>query len=833
MTIYFCCDETRRNLVRAHSTLNGIDFLEVQDDPTMVLANRQRFLLVKLLKPPANPLTPDNIRIEGGEAVRDISVLNVTMPDPTDLSAPQDLITVEVDVAGDYSTYTLRLVATATSDEPPATFDRLLSAVDFSFKVNCDTDFDCDDLDDCPPPVFNEPKLDYMARDFNSLRQMMLDRIRILIPEWREDHVADFLQAMIDLKAYVGDYQHYQLDAVNTEAYLFTARSRVSVRRHARLLDYRMHDGCSARVWAHIRIDPGVTAGVTLPKRTQLFTRIPGAPPIFLADTQTYREALTFAPEVFETMHDALLYSAHNFMCFYTWGDDRCILPRGATKATLQGSFPDLAAGDMLLLEEVRGAETGDPADADPGKRFVVRLIAVSPSEDPLNGQAVTEIRWHNDDALPAPLCLSAAVPPPPEDWEAECNSSISLARGNLVLADHGRTLPVENLGTVPVSTLAYVEHNPRCDPAPQSGANNDGVVPPRFRPRLKERPVSQVVAYDSGASATGMMRITPSTTLPDIELAHSETFDDLIWKPQRDLLGSTADKTAFVLEVDNDGDARIRFGDDEYGKRPNAGELFFARYRVGDLMRGNIGRDALAHAITNQTAIVGVRNPLPGIGGAPPESIEAVRQNAPQAFRVQERAVTPADYEAVALRFPGVQHAAATIRWTGSWYTVFLTVDRLGGQGIDADFERAFRAHINAFRLMGYDIEIDEPHYVPLEIELEVCVEPGYFRSDVREALLRVFSRRTLPDGTKGMFHPDNFTFGQTVYRSRIYAAASKVAGVQSVVITKFGIQDDASTGTLNSSKIELGPLEIAQLENDRNFPKRGVLKLIMKGGK
>ena len=31
--IYFCCDERRRNAVRAHATLNGIDFLEVVDDP--------------------------------------------------------------------------------------------------------------------------------------------------------------------------------------------------------------------------------------------------------------------------------------------------------------------------------------------------------------------------------------------------------------------------------------------------------------------------------------------------------------------------------------------------------------------------------------------------------------------------------------------------------------------------------------------------------------------------------------------------------------------------------------------------------------------------------
>jgi hypothetical protein len=832
MTIYFCCDETRRNAVRAHATLNGIDFVEVQDDPSLPMADRQRFLLLTLLKAPASPLTRDNVRIEGGEAVRGIRVLNVNATaDPLTLE-------IEVDEAGDFSTYTLRLVATATSDDPPAGYDRLLSVIDFSFKVNCDTDFDCEDTGDCPPKVFTEPVLDYLARDFNSLRQAMLDRMRILVPDWREDHVADLMHALVDLKAQIADYQHYQLDAINTEAYLFTARSRISVRRHARLVDYRMHDGVSARIWVHFQVDPAVTAGVPLPAHTQVFTTVPGKPVTFEADTQTYREALEYGPQVFETMHDATLYSAHNFMCFYTWGDEDCVLPRGATKASLQGHFPDLHPGDVLIFEEVRGARTGDPADEDPSRRFAVRLVAVSLTEDELTGTPVTDIRWHAEDALPAPLCLSADVAAPPPDWNAECGDAISVARGNIVLADHGRTLPPEDLGTVPASTLAYVTDRAHCDDA--SGAEDDS-VPPRFRPYLQQGPVSQVVAYDHAVSASptaprsvaSVMRFSPWAALPAIRLAHDQSFSGALWEPQRDLLNSTPDKEEFVLEVDNDGSAYIRFGDDENGKRPNPGESFWARYRLGDFSVGNIGADALAHVITNETAIIAVRNPLPSIGGTLPEEIETVRQNAPQAFRTQERAVTPADYEARALRFPGVQRAAATIRWTGCWYTVFLTVDRFGGLAVTQEFEDEFRAYMDGYRLMGYDLEIDGPQYVPLEIEMEVCVEPDYFRSAVREALLRVFSTRTLPDGTRGVFHPDNFTFGQPVYLSRLYAAASAVPGVQSVEVTTFQVQDQPGTSGLASGSLEFGRLQIAQLENDPNFPKRGVFRLSMKGGK
>ena len=37
-----------------------------------------------------------------------------------------------------------------------------------------------------------------------------------------------------------------------TEAYLQTARRRVSVRRHARLVDYYLHEGCNARAWVFV-----------------------------------------------------------------------------------------------------------------------------------------------------------------------------------------------------------------------------------------------------------------------------------------------------------------------------------------------------------------------------------------------------------------------------------------------------------------------------------------------------------------------------------------------------------------------------------------------------
>ena len=59
---------------------------------------------------------------------------------------------------------------------------------------------------------------------------------------------------LVEVLAYVGDYLSYYQDAVATEAYLDTARQRISVRRHARLVDYLMHEGCNARAWVCVQV---------------------------------------------------------------------------------------------------------------------------------------------------------------------------------------------------------------------------------------------------------------------------------------------------------------------------------------------------------------------------------------------------------------------------------------------------------------------------------------------------------------------------------------------------------------------------------------------------
>lgn len=315
-------------------------------------------------------------------------------------------------------------------------------------------------------------------------------------------------------------------------------------------------------------------------------------------------------------------------------------------------------------------------------------------------------------------------------------------------------------------------------------------------------------------------------------------------WVPRPDLLDSDAFDPHFVVEMGGDGRALLRFGNDEFGRGLPDGATAKVQlrvtYRVGNGAAGNVGRGALAHVVVPGPAprswpvIRAVRNPLPAFGGVDPEGIEQVRRVAPAAFHAEPlRAVTEGDYARLAERRPEISRATATFRWTGSWHTVFVALDPAGADRLSPALEQRARAFLGGFKQAGYDLEIDPPVYVPLEIEVRICVAPDHFVGDVRRAVLAVLSNRVLPDGRKGFFHPDNFSFSEPVHLSRLYAAIAPVEGVDSAEVVVFKRYAQPAAGELEQARIELGRLEVARLDNDPNSPENGLLTLTMLGGK
>ncbi|HEY1427465.1 MAG TPA: hypothetical protein VGF50_12395 [Caulobacteraceae bacterium] len=906
-----CTLERRREDVR-QAPLYGLDYVEVGPSQTML----EVFFLGRA--PPG--LEAANVTISGGRPVR---VTGLRLNRQHDLTL-DDWMEIEVDEPGDSSLYTLALVQLddhgRPTGKPLAGLDPIFGTATFTFKASCPSDLDCKVPQICPPPGRPQPDINYLAKDYGSFLQLIRDRLAQTMPDWQETHAPDIGVMLTELLAYVGDQLSYYQEAVAAEAYLGTARQRISIRRHARLVDYRVHEGCNARAWIVVNLGPpspgsaATTATISLPGFAAgtpppyfFTTAFPGARPGHVQQWADFLKAPPGSCDIFEPLlaepsPPIVLRAAHNEIPFYTWGDCACCLPKGVTGATLldawvEGEGDDrrralaLRPNDVLVFEEVIGPHTGNPADADPTHRQAVRLTRVTPDVDPLydrdaGGRPVLRIEWCSEDALGFPLCLSAVMPPP----DCTCREGISVARGNVILVDDGLTIG-EPLGTVPTASTA-VTCATDCEPASVS------VTPGRFCWRLKQSPLTFAQALPACFCAGPVVTQDPRRALPCIELtgvvATATGTATTVWTPVPDLLASGPEDTVFVVEVDDAGEARLRFGNGDEGRRPEAGAVFSAQYRVGNGSAGNVGAETIVYLVLRETignlGDLVPRNPLPAAGGTAPEPTADVRLFAPYAFRdVLERAVTADDYAALAadnarrlavrpnlmsarapvappsgdgdrradeeeepgeaetlppdiclVPFRRLQGAKGTLRWNGSWYEALVAADRLGTETADSELLAEIAAYLEPYRRIGHDLAVRPPDYVALDLGLSVCVLPGHPRGQVEGGLRAVLGTGVLADGTPALFNPDKLTFGQGVYLSPIVAAAQAIPGVMEVEITRLAPylpSTPAPTATPDqmpkTGVLALGPFQIARLDNDPNAPANGRLTLLLRGGR
>ncbi|WP_406471086.1 putative baseplate assembly protein [Streptomyces hirsutus] len=836
-----------RRALAAAKGLNGIDGIEAAEpDP----AEGTVVLRVRLLGAVPQRLTTAHLRIDtepGARPPRVLAVraeaerppgddaegcLEVVLDRPCDPAAACHLALVEPGADG------------RPGREPLRGFDSRLHSAAFGPGA------DPDSRVPGPRAPAPAPPLDYLAKDYRSFLGLMLDRLSLTSPAWRERHAPDLGVTLAELLAHTADRLSYYQDAVATEAYLATARRRISVRRHARLVDYRLHEGCNARAFVAVEVDrepvPAWRADDVV-----LLTSYDGAPPPGRAlrweelPQRAVDGGHCFEPLPADPAAPLDLTPAHNLIRIHDWGERPHVLPAGATSAVLvdddgTGSrWLRLRASDLLLLEEAAGPRTGRPGDADPAHRHVVRIARVRRDRDEVLDTDLLEVRWPAEDALPFPLHVCAVGPAP----ERRPLPDVGVARGNVLAVDHGARVE-EPLGPVPAAA-----HPPR--PGDRYGPADDEPPVGPFRPALSRPDVVHAEPPPGPAPcgcphpAAALLRRDPRRALPAVLL----TGPDARWRAAPDLLAAGPDDRAFVVETDDERVSWLRFGDGRSGRRPTAGTPFTARYRIGAGPAGNVGADRIVHLALRPTATdrdlpVRARNPLPAAGGTPPEECSAARAAAPVAFRaVRERAVVAGDYAELARRAGGdrVRQAAADLVWTGSWYEAVVALDPrasaardcgcpAGGAG-GARAEAEVTAALERARRLGHDLRVTAAAEVPVELELTVCVRPEHVCARVAQALREEFSAAVLPGGRLGRFHPDLWGFGDAVEIGDLLAAAQAVPGVDSAEVTVLRRWGEPDRGALAAGFLAIGPYEVARLDAAR--PRGGRFALVAKGGR
>ncbi len=746
----------------------SIAFFEGAEFPAVVTVH---------LNQPATGLTAADFDVRGGRRLPPPAhEILVDRPDLDDHTA-----VVRFRGIGDHAAYAIVLLSGGSAPLHP-----FFASGEFRFTIDCEVG-DCrDPVGAARRPPAQPPAVDLLTKDYNGFVRLLADWVKVRNPRVTDLSPASFERMLLDLIAWAGDMSSYYQDRVANEAFIETARQRFSLRQHAVLLGSTVDDGRGPTTV--LAFDVGASGFVPDGLQVRMRTSADELPVTF----SVARRTRVLAANDSTALRVAAFPGARD-----------AELPAGATTMLLWGHDAELATGDRLAF--LQGSFSQIVTLAAAPRRIAAAGWVADPEDEFAAGDPpskVTELRWSEP--------LAQAVRP----WSDE---PLTL-HANLVDAVFG------------VPHRAVVGAHPGSDAVPLVLTRRTSIV--TRRPgggellRALRVPEWPVVHDDDGEGGSR----------PALELRVS----DVVWTVREHLHASHSFDLHYTAAADEDGSVWLRFGDGVNGRElamagPGEPEATIElRYRVGSAWAGNVGLRTLVEIVRPPTGTdeqvaldalgaTAVTNVVPAAGGRAPHDLAREKQELPASLRhgPLQRAVALDDYATVAMQVPGAGRAVARSRG-GLFNTVMVLVDPEGADALGEELRGRLHDHLDGLRMAGREHIVLAAEYVPLEVELVLCAQPGFGLHLVRDRVLAELRPGT--NDRPGWFHPDRLSFGDAVRLGDVLAFVQGIPGVRSVRATAFRPLGERE-GTAVRDVIRLGGTRVARLDADPDFPEYGTL--------
>lgn len=812
----------------APAALTGIDFVWVNPADHRQLAV---FFIIdpdELARPVDTTHEEFTATITGREDGSTIGVSTYAWIVRLDASGnPRLTLQIDAEREGGFQTYRLSLVDTPDDGGDPR-LDAFCDEIDFSFKQPCPSPFDCRATKECPPQEKKDFPVDYLARDFESLRNALIAYAEAEYPQWDAKVPADFGGMMSELFAALGDEFAYIQDRLRREGHLPTLTQRRSFDALARLVDFRL--------------DPGEAASGLVVMRTQgaVIIPMPAGAPVW-ADQEDGEPVPFEVGRDFDEWYDPdAVYPVHpSWTDIPVYPTDPAVpcLPVGTRELYLDGTGllatplpPDVLAVDIgsywvgkTLLLETRPTEPQAPV-----RRHLVTLDEpVEQLDDPLLAAGpLLRLHWRAQDALPFELDQTSAF----------VSANLVPVRAGYSIAEDFVT--GETLDPALAARPRSIE---------RAGAARDGGRPAVHRFTLQAT-VERGLGWRSTTDAAGVVEYRP-----DVRLRQVEPLPELDWTVRADGLGLGPTDEGAAVEAGRYGvvarherrgiryehrdyiDDRgytLRFGAGVFGRAPVEGGHYVATYRTGPGASANLPPDTITRRAVPASfpppqvalpgAIASVTNPFAIAGGRDPQSLDLGRRIAPAAYKaLVYRAVRDEDYEEQVERLDWVQQSRAVTRFVGAWPATFVTADPEGAFEISPSRWAELTARLSAVRQTGRSVIPRQPMFQPIDLRIAVCVEQGAAFGHVAAGIVKALA----PPG--GFFDPDRFTLDDDLYRPALEAAIAAVPGVRAVREIRIRLRGFTGYFPFTASSLPIAADRILKLENDPERPGQGSIRV------
>jgi len=312
-------------------------------------------------------------------------------------------------------------------------------------------------------------------------------------------------------------------------------------------------------------------------------------------------------------------------------------------------------------------------------------------------------------------------------------------------------------------------------------------------------------------------------------------------WLEQPSLVNNAAHDQVYTTTSSAAAHTTVLFGDGINGARPPSGiNNIRARYRKGLGVSGNLPSGAVQQLLDGVAGLQRVTNPIPFSGGGDPDSVVQIRERAPASLRTFGRAVSVADYAALALSFPGIAKAGAT------WVVIdpvtmlavshpyvqltLATVDGVPTRG--TVFAVKLRRFLDDHRDPNVPLRVQDFSPVFVDIAINVHIDDNSPHQATLDRVLAALNPGPNPDDSLGFFAFERLAFGQSIFLSAIYAVVQGVPGVGDAAITTLRRSGPPPSDALSVAPhdIVIGLTEIAIINT--TDPAKGSLSISGQGG-
>ena len=202
-------------------------------------------------------------------------------------------------------------------------------------------------------------------KDFGGFTQALSDFSALRYPNWAERSEADFGVMMLEALSAIADELSYYQDRVAAEATIGTATQRVSLVRHARLVDYEPSPAAAATTILQLEVASAtpVPAGLECSALGADGNQIP------FSVGEGLNDGAATASFAVDPRWNSGPADDPNLEPYW-WDQSRQCLPPGATTIWLLGTGHGLQPGQQLLID------TAGPTSADAPIRELITIAA-------------------------------------------------------------------------------------------------------------------------------------------------------------------------------------------------------------------------------------------------------------------------------------------------------------------------------------------------------------------------------------------------------------------------------------------------------------------------